>query len=260
VVLLGDSEECVYFFSLLSSTHLQVQHPLTRSFTHPPTYLHTYPPTHLPTHPPTHTPTHPHTHPPTFLLTHPPTHPLKSDSVRLVATAPIAGGSEILISYGDNLSNDDLLLDYGFVQRGNPSDRCPVRFDLGLVEMARGAGGVTRAFVHICHNNPYQRRAWVLVCQYHERDPHACRVLLSPLLIPLSDTHPPTFACRLIAVAKSPRFHTPQPHILECNTLQPHTSQRNAPHNHTHLNATNSRHVHCRAVEDRKTRGVATGW
>ena len=65
-------------------------------------------------------------------------------SVRLVATSPIARGTEILISYGDSLSNDDLLLDYGFVQRGNPNDRCPVGFSVGLVEMARNAAGVER--------------------------------------------------------------------------------------------------------------------
>ena len=34
------------------------------------------------------------------------------------------------------LSNDALLLDYGFIEEDNPHDRCSLRFDLALVQVA----------------------------------------------------------------------------------------------------------------------------
>lgn len=40
----------------------------------------------------------------------------------------------MLISYG-GLSNDFLLLDYGFLVPGNPHDTVQLRFDRGLVEV-----------------------------------------------------------------------------------------------------------------------------
>jgi len=43
-----------------------------------------------------------------------------ADSFDLVALKPIRSGDEILISYGQGLSNDDLMVRYGFVVEGNP--------------------------------------------------------------------------------------------------------------------------------------------
>lgn len=40
-------------------------------------------------------------------------------------------------------SNDFLLIDYGFVIPGNPNDRVAVRFDPGLLEVAREVAGVS---------------------------------------------------------------------------------------------------------------------
>lgn len=40
-------------------------------------------------------------------------------------------------------SNDLLFIDYGFMVPGNPNDRVTVRFDPGLLEVAREVAGVT---------------------------------------------------------------------------------------------------------------------
>lgn len=62
-------------------------------------------------------------------------------AARLVSVSPLAEGDEVLISYGEH-PNDELLLDYGFVVPNNPRDTCPIRFDPGLLEMAREMSGV----------------------------------------------------------------------------------------------------------------------
>ena len=45
-------------------------------------------------------------------------------------------GEQLEISYGA-LSNDFLLLDYGFVVSGNPHDRVSLRFGLELLQACR---------------------------------------------------------------------------------------------------------------------------
>jgi histone-lysine N-methyltransferase SETD3 len=46
----------------------------------------------------------------------------------------IAAGEPLLLSYG-KLSNDFLLMDYGFVVPGNEHDRVALRFDIELVKV-----------------------------------------------------------------------------------------------------------------------------
>jgi hypothetical protein len=46
----------------------------------------------------------------------------------------IAEGEPLLLSYGP-LSNDFLLMDYGFLVAGNPHDRVPLRYDVGLLQV-----------------------------------------------------------------------------------------------------------------------------
>jgi histone-lysine N-methyltransferase SETD3 len=43
------------------------------------------------------------------------------------------------------LSNDELLLDYGFIVKDNPFDCVKLRWDLKLIELAREIGGLTAA-------------------------------------------------------------------------------------------------------------------
>ena len=59
---------------------------------------------------------------------------LQSGAVEMRARHPVAAGQPLLLSYGD-LSNDFLLLDYGFLVDGNPHDSVQLRFDLGLLEV-----------------------------------------------------------------------------------------------------------------------------
>ncbi|KAK3275910.1 hypothetical protein CYMTET_15991 [Cymbomonas tetramitiformis] len=62
-------------------------------------------------------------------------------TVTMRATAPLETGEAVLNNYGA-LSNDFLLLDYGFVIDDNPFDRVELRFDLAFVaEAAARAGG-----------------------------------------------------------------------------------------------------------------------
>lgn len=60
--------------------------------------------------------------------------------VRLVAARDLAPGDQVTISYGP-LSNDALLLDYGFVVEHNPHDSLELRFDPGLIWLAQRAAG-----------------------------------------------------------------------------------------------------------------------
>jgi hypothetical protein len=55
-----------------------------------------------------------------------------SGGVRMTAVAPIPKGAPVLLNYGA-LSNDFLLLDYGFVARDNPHDFISLRFDESLL-------------------------------------------------------------------------------------------------------------------------------
>lgn len=47
----------------------------------------------------------------------------------------IAAGEPLLLSYG-NLTNDFLLMDYGFVIPDNPHDRVALRFDMDLINVS----------------------------------------------------------------------------------------------------------------------------
>ncbi|KAL4423246.1 hypothetical protein ABPG77_000038 [Micractinium sp. CCAP 211/92] len=62
-------------------------------------------------------------------------------SMQMVALRELRAGEDVLISYG-SLSNDFLLLDYGFLIPGNPYDTVQLRFDRGLVEAAKAVAGV----------------------------------------------------------------------------------------------------------------------
>jgi hypothetical protein len=64
--------------------------------------------------------------------TPPPTHPLICPQV--------PAGAPLLLNYGA-LSNDFLLMDYGFILPGNPNDRVALRFDIDLLEVGRGSTG-----------------------------------------------------------------------------------------------------------------------
>lgn len=43
---------------------------------------------------------------------------------------PLAAGEEVRLSYGTSLSNDDLMVNYGFIVEGNPFDRLPELSDI----------------------------------------------------------------------------------------------------------------------------------
>lgn len=47
----------------------------------------------------------------------------------------IAAGEPLLLSYGP-LSNDFLLMDYGFVIPSNPHDRVALRFEMNLLNVS----------------------------------------------------------------------------------------------------------------------------
>ncbi|KAL4434341.1 hypothetical protein ABPG75_000782 [Micractinium tetrahymenae] len=62
-------------------------------------------------------------------------------SMHMVALRELHAGEDVLISYG-GLSNDFLLLDYGFLVPGNLYDTVQLRFDRGLIEAAKAVAGV----------------------------------------------------------------------------------------------------------------------
>eukprot|EP00879_Flechtneria_rotunda_P001900 GHRR01002073.1.p1 GENE.GHRR01002073.1~~GHRR01002073.1.p1 ORF type:complete len:603 (+),score=223.44 GHRR01002073.1:581-2389(+) len=64
--------------------------------------------------------------------------------VAMIAKRQIAAGEPLLLSYG-KLSNDFLLMDYGFVVPNNPHDRVALRFDMDLVNAAALIGGARDA-------------------------------------------------------------------------------------------------------------------
>jgi hypothetical protein len=74
--------------------------------------------------------------------------PLEGGAVGLAVKRDVAAGEALLLSYGP-LSNDFLLLDYGFLVPGSPHDTVTLRFDVGLLQVrpgrraARGAASCT---------------------------------------------------------------------------------------------------------------------
>jgi histone-lysine N-methyltransferase SETD3 len=52
----------------------------------------------------------------------------------------VPAGAPLLLNYGA-LSNDFLLMDYGFILPSNPNDRVALRFDTDLLEVGAAAGG-----------------------------------------------------------------------------------------------------------------------
>jgi hypothetical protein len=65
------------------------------------------------------------------------------DYVELVTTTSISAGQEILCSYGP-LSNDNMLLNYGFADRCNPFDKAFFKFDANRLNAARAIAGIQR--------------------------------------------------------------------------------------------------------------------
>eukprot|EP00850_Spirogloea_muscicola_P018699 SM000174S03354 [mRNA] locus=s174:156929:159004:- [translate_table: standard] len=63
-----------------------------------------------------------------------------SGPCHLVALGAIVEGAPVVISYGE-LSNDFLLLDYGFVEANNPFDTLDLVFDLGMIASAQARAG-----------------------------------------------------------------------------------------------------------------------
>ena len=70
--------------------------------------------------------------------------PGKDGAVEVRALQPLSAGTPLLQSYG-NLSNDFLLMDYGFVVPGNPHDRAALHFSAGLLDFAREVAGLGAA-------------------------------------------------------------------------------------------------------------------
>jgi hypothetical protein len=62
-------------------------------------------------------------------------------AMELRALVPLPPGEPLLLSYGP-LSNDFLLMDYGFIVPGNPHDRAALRFSAGLIDFAREVAGL----------------------------------------------------------------------------------------------------------------------
>ena len=60
--------------------------------------------------------------------------PVDGGDLQLVALQDIPRHQPLLLSYG-SLSNDFLLMDYGFVVPDNPSDRVQLSFNLDLLEV-----------------------------------------------------------------------------------------------------------------------------
>ncbi len=60
---------------------------------------------------------------------------------QVVAQQDLERGDALVLDYGP-LSNDILLLDYGFVIPNNPYDRVELRFELQLLEAACFAAGL----------------------------------------------------------------------------------------------------------------------
>ena len=58
----------------------------------------------------------------------------RGNYVALIAKRSIMAGEQLEISYGA-LSNDFLLLDYGFTVSGNPHDRVSLRFGFELLQV-----------------------------------------------------------------------------------------------------------------------------
>jgi histone-lysine N-methyltransferase SETD3 len=67
--------------------------------------------------------------------------PGAAGAMELRALAPLPPGEPLLLSYGP-LSNDFLLMDYGFIVPGNPHDRAALRFSAGLLDFAREVAGL----------------------------------------------------------------------------------------------------------------------
>ena len=60
--------------------------------------------------------------------------PVGNGDVQLIASQDIPEQQPLQLSYG-SLSNDFLLMDYGFVVPGNPCDRVQLSFNLDLLEV-----------------------------------------------------------------------------------------------------------------------------
>eukprot|EP00466_Bigelowiella_natans_P000811 jgi/Bigna1/135435/aug1.29_g10143 len=74
--------------------------------------------------------------------------PLSQDggfTIDLDSILDISKGDELFIKYGKSLTNDDLLLDYGFVDENNPNDSIDLAFNSEFLEMARVISGLSHS-------------------------------------------------------------------------------------------------------------------
>lgn len=69
----------------------------------------------------------------------------------------ISAGEPLLLSYG-SLTNDYLLLDYGFVVPGNPHDAVTLRYDVGLLQVRRGQATPTHDAAKLTQNRTGRAR------------------------------------------------------------------------------------------------------
>lgn len=68
--------------------------------------------------------------------------PVTGGAAALVTLRDVSAGEELLLCYGAGLSNELLLLDYGFVSDNCPSDSVALRWSLPYVELAREVAGL----------------------------------------------------------------------------------------------------------------------
>ena len=75
--------------------------------------------------------------------------PVNNGDLQLVALQDVPQQQPLHISYG-NLSNDFLLMDYGFVVPGNPFDRVQLSFNLDLLEVQPSLSLLLYCSIAIC--------------------------------------------------------------------------------------------------------------
>lgn len=67
----------------------------------------------------------------------------KFGEIKLITTADVENGDMIYINYG-NMSNDEYLLDYGFIIKNNPFDKIELKFDMALIHDGRKLSKITK--------------------------------------------------------------------------------------------------------------------
>jgi len=80
---------------------------------------------------------------------------------QVVAEKDLKKGDNVVLNYGP-LSNDILLLDYGFMMPNNPNDRVELRYDGQLLDTACLVAKV-ESFCSFKHPAPWQRELLALL-------------------------------------------------------------------------------------------------